>query len=236
MTRNRTKYKSLFFDLDDTLWDTGHNNKECLEEIYDAYHFGRHYPSFEAFFNTYMPHNLLLWEQYRNHEIDRQTLLLERLLHVLRPMGIDDRGYALNLNKDFLQRTTTKTRTIAGAKELLEYLYAGGYRLFIISNGFREIQSLKLQNCGLASYFERIILSEDASIRKPHKGIFDFALINTNSCRSESLMIGDSWDADIAGARQAKIDQLWFNPDNLPPSRFEPTYNVSYLSEIKEIL
>ena len=37
------KYKSLFIDLDDTLWDTYHNNKECLEEVYTAHHFDRYY-------------------------------------------------------------------------------------------------------------------------------------------------------------------------------------------------
>ena len=62
------KYKSLFIDLDDTLWDTYHNNKECLEEVYVAHHFDRHYASFEAFFDIYWPHNNLLWEQYRNNE------------------------------------------------------------------------------------------------------------------------------------------------------------------------
>ena len=93
----RTGYKSLFFDLDDTLWDTYHNNKECLEEIYVDYRFDRHYDSFEMFFGRYMPHNLKLWEQYRNHEIDRRTLILERLLYMLRPMGIDDVDFTLKL-------------------------------------------------------------------------------------------------------------------------------------------
>ena len=51
-------YKSIFIDLDDTLWDTYHNNKECLEELYTDYHFNRYYASFEAFFDIYMPHNL----------------------------------------------------------------------------------------------------------------------------------------------------------------------------------
>ena len=41
-------YKSIFIDLDDTLWDTYHNNKECLEELYTDYHFNRYYASFEA--------------------------------------------------------------------------------------------------------------------------------------------------------------------------------------------
>ncbi|MDR2918101.1 MAG: YjjG family noncanonical pyrimidine nucleotidase [Tannerella sp.] len=228
-------YKSLFFDLDDTLWDTQYNNKECLKEIYIDYKFARHYESFEAFYNIYMPHNLKLWAHYRKHEIDRKTLILERFLHILRPMGIDDEDYTLKLNHDFLQRTTTKTKLIPGAIDLLKYLRPY-YRMFILSNGFREIQSLKMENSGLSPYFEKIILSEDANIQKPHKGIFDFALTTTNSRRKESIMIGDSWEADIEGAFQSKIDQIWFNPDKLEHKKFHATYQVNTLLQIKDIL
>jgi putative hydrolase of the HAD superfamily len=229
------KYRSVFFDLDDTLWDTFRNNRKCLEEIFNEYKFGEYYSSFDDFFNLYMPNNLLLWEKYRNNEIDRQTLITDRLLHVLRPMGLDDKDYALRLNDDFLQRTTTKTVVIDGAKEILEYLH-GNYRLFILSNGFREIQSLKLQNTGLYHYFERMILSEDASIQKPHKKIFDFALKNTNSRRNESIMIGDSFEVDIIGAQNSKIDQVWFNPGNLDCPDLPPTYSIIKLSDLKKIL
>lgn len=228
-------YKSLFIDLDDTLWDTARNNKECLEELYADYRMDRHYASFEAFYQIYMPHNLDLWAKYRSGEIDRQTLIVERFRFVLRPLGIEDTKEVLKVNDDFLERTTRKTRLIPGAIELLEYLRPR-YRMYILSNGFREVQSLKLENSGLAPYFDRLILSEDACIQKPHKGIFDYALINTNSRRRESLMIGDSWDADIVGAYGAKIDQLWLNPEGLPAKGFTPTYTVGSLLEIKQLI
>lgn len=229
------RYKSLFIDLDDTLWDTYHNNKECLKEVYTAHNFGRYYASFEAFFDIYWPHNMLLWEQYRNREIDKQFLIVDRFRYVLRPLGIEDDKTSLAINNEFLQRTTTKTRLVPGAIELLEYLHPS-YRLFILSNGFREVQSKKLINSGLAPYIERMVLSEDACIQKPHKEIFDYALRNTNSRRSESLMIGDCWEADIVGAHNSRIDQIWLNPDKLPAKGFEPTYTVTSLQEIKEIL
>ncbi|MDR3267892.1 MAG: YjjG family noncanonical pyrimidine nucleotidase [Tannerella sp.] len=230
------RYKSLFFDLDDTLWDTVHNNRECLEEIFTEYRFDRHYDSFETFYDTYMPYNLSLWKQYRNHEIDRRTLILDRLLYVLRPMGIDDAEYALKINSDYMRRTTQKDKLLPGAIELLEYLKPC-YRMFILSNGFREIQSLKMRKAGLASYFEKVILSEDAKIQKPQKAIFDFALRSTNSRRNESLMIGDSWEADMEGAYHAGIDQLWFNPERLPvKGHFVPTFQVHALAEIQAVL
>ena len=229
------KYKNLFIDLDDTLWDTYHNNKECLKELYADYKMDRHYASFEAFFAIYMPHNEELWAKYRNGEIDRQTLIIDRFLYVFRPLGIDDPKEILRINNDFLQRTTLQKRLVPGAIDLLEHLRPY-YRMFILSNGFREVQALKLQNSGLAPYFDRMILSEDAVIQKPHKGIFDYALINTNSRRTESLMIGDSWDADIVGAYQSRMDQIWFNPKDYPAKGFVPTYTVKRLDEIKNIL
>ena len=154
---------------------------------------------------------------------------------MLRPLGITRKEEVLAINDDFLRRTTTKTRLIPGAIELLEYLRPS-YRMFILSNGFREVQFLKLSNAGLAPYFERMILSEDAQIQKPHKGIFDYALKNTNSRRAESLMIGDSWEADIVGAYQSRIAQIWLNPDGLPTQGFTPTYTVRSLAEIRGIL
>lgn len=229
------KYRTLFIDLDDTLWDTFQNNKECLEELYVAHSFGQHYASFEAFFDRYMPHNLHLWAQYRNGEIDKQTLILERFAYMTRPMGITDKREILKLNHEFLQRTTTKSRLVPGTLDLLEYLHPH-YRLIILSNGFREVQSEKLNNSGLAPYFEQMILSEDAQVQKPHRGIFDFALQCTHACRTNSLMIGDSWEADIVGAHHSHIDQLWFNPEGTPPTGFTPTYTVSSLAEIKAIL
>lgn len=229
------KYKNIFLDLDDTLWDTYHNNKECLEELYTDYQWDRYYASFEALYSIYMPHNMKLWEMYRNHQIDRQALIFERFNHILSPMGITRREEVLAINHDFLRRTTSKTRLIEGAIELLEYL-CPSYRLFILSNGFREVQFKKLENSGLSPYIDRMILSEDAGIQKPHKEIFDFALINTNSRRYESLMIGDSWDADIVGAYRSKIDQIWLNPRQDEPQEFIPTYTVRSLEEIKQIL
>ncbi|MDR1644519.1 MAG: YjjG family noncanonical pyrimidine nucleotidase [Tannerellaceae bacterium] len=229
-------YKSLFFDFDDTLWDTQLNNKACLEDMYADYHFDRYYTSFEAFYDYYAPHNQELWRQYRHHIIDRYTLTVERFRHILIPAGVSDAETALRLNRDFLERTTQKTALIAGAVDLLEYLRPH-YRVFLLSNGFREVQRKKLERSGLADYFERLILSEDAGIQKPHKEIFDFALKNTNSRRRQTLMIGDCWEADIAGAYYAGIDQLWLNPRKLPPLEdFTPTFTVDSLAAIQAIL
>ena len=116
------RYKSLFIDLDDTLWDTFHNNKECLKELYAELRLERHYASFEAFFSRYMPNNLELWAKYRRGEIDRLTLIIERFRPFLRPLGIVSQKDILKINNHFLAQTTKQTRLIPGAIELLEHL------------------------------------------------------------------------------------------------------------------
>lgn len=228
-------YKHLFIDLDDTLWDIHRNGRECLEEIYRDYGYAEFYPSFDDYYQVYMPGNHHLWALYRQAKISKEELIVERFLVPVRTFGIDDPAYAKKLNDDFLDRTTRKTRLIEGALELLAYLKPR-YRMHILSNGFREVQYKKIENSGLMPYFDKIILSEDAGINKPHPDMFTYALKNTNSKRNQTIMIGDSWDADIVGARNSRIAQIWLNPADEAPQGFKPTHTVHTLAEIKNIL
>jgi putative hydrolase of the HAD superfamily len=182
-----------------------------------------------------MPGNHRLWALYRQGEIKKEALIVERFLAPVRAFGIDDPVYAKRLSDDFLERTTRKTGLIDGTMALLDYLKPR-YRMHILSNGFREVQYKKIENAGLGPYFDKIILSEDAGINKPHAGMFTYALKNCNARRDQTIMIGDSWDADIVGAYNSRIAQIWFNPKKEKPAGFEPTYTVHALQEIKEIL
>ena len=228
-------YKHLFIDLDDTLWDIHNNSKECLVEIYNDYGYNKYYESFDDYYNVYMPSNFHLWGLYRNGTINKDELIVERFLVPVREFGIDDADYAKKLSDDFLERTTLKTKLVDGTMDLLEYLKPK-YKMHILSNGFREVQYKKIENSGLKPYFDKIILSDDIGINKPHIEFFNYALEKTKANPSDTLMIGDSWDADILGAYNSDIHQLWFNPEGFPSDGFTPTYCVKSLDEIKDIL
>lgn len=229
-------YKNLFFDFDDTLWDIHANGREAMKETYELYGLKNNFSSFEEFYDVhYMPKNHELWEKYRLGIIQKSELVLQRFLYPLRQGGIDDETYALKMSDDFLEATTTKTKLIPYAKEILEYLYPR-YRMFILSNGFTEVQYKKLERSNLSRYFEKVILSEDAKANKPSPEIFDYALKNTNSRRKESIMIGDSWEADIVGAKNSRIDQIFLDHENKQETEFQPTYVIKSLKEIENIL
>ncbi len=228
-------YRDLFIDLDDTIWDFQANSLICLKEIYRDYKYDEFYPTFEDYYDVFLPSNQNLWALYREGKIDRDELIVERILAPIREFGFDNPQYAIEVSDDYLERTTLQTSLVEGSIELLEYLKPR-YKMHILSNGFTEVQYKKIENSGLSSFFDKIILSEDAGINKPHPDIFTYALKQIGGTPTQTLMIGDSWDADIVGARNSNIDQIWFNPEGLTQNGFKPTHTVSSLKEILNIL
>ena len=228
-------YKTIFFDLDNTLWDTESNGKESMEEVYQDYGFDSLFLDFETFYTIYWSNNLKLWDQYQKGEISKQTLIVERLYFPLKPYMEYNEEFILSLNDDFLHRTSLRKKLIPDAMEILEYLKPK-YKLYIISNGFTEVQHKKLKNSDLLRFFEEIILSDWVGVNKPHPEIFRKALEIASSHSDETIMIGDSWDADIVGAKNACIDQVWLNLNTTQKREFEPTFQISSLKEIRNIL
>ena len=150
-------------------------------------------------------------------------------------MGVDDPELVHAYMKAFFRIIPTKQKLMPHARDVLEYLN-GKYRLYILSNGFRELQSRKLASAGIEGYFRKVILSEDLKVNKPRAEIFYFALSATQSELRESLMIGDSFDTDIVGARGVGMDQVFYNHRHRTELPFRPTYEVASLTELFDLL
>ncbi|MDO9152507.1 MAG: HAD-IA family hydrolase [Paludibacter sp.] len=148
---------------------------------------------------------------YGKGEITKEFLMVERFRHPLVFVGVDNDELAVQIGDQFLEILPTKTTLIPYAKELLDYLHPN-YPLTIISNGFIEVQYKKLRSANIEHYFSHVVLSEAAKALKPDKRIFEYALQLNGAKASETIMIGDSYEADIRGARNAGIDQVYFNP------------------------
>ena len=226
-------YKHLFFDLDRTLWDFETNALDTFKDIYEKFKLNRFIAAFDEFVSVYHSHNNRLWEQYRNGELPKATLSQQRFEFTLRDFGVDDKAFAGQIAQDYLTISPTKTVLFPYAIEVLESLKQIR-QLHIITNGFIEVQKVKLQRSRLNPYFTQVITSEDAGAMKPNRRIFDFAVEKTNALRSESLMIGDDYTADIIGAKEAGIDQVFFNPQRKKTEQ-KATYEIQSLKELLSI-
>jgi putative hydrolase of the HAD superfamily len=229
------KYKYIFFDLDHTLWDFERNAEETKQEIYIRYGLkDRGIESYQAFREKYVPINTGLWDLYRENKIEKDDLNFKRFYLTLCQFGIEDKVLGASMANDFIDGISEKTFLFPYAVEILEYLNPK-YLLYIITNGFEEVQYRKLAKSGMDKYFTKIITSEAAGSKKPDSEIFRYAFELTGASLSESIMIGDDPLVDIGGARNFGIDQLFVNFDGSLPS-CGATYEVSSLREIEDIL
>ena len=232
------KYQDLFIDFDDTLYDTYGNAVIALRETFGHFRLGRYFPDPQLFYDVYWRNNIDLWSRYAKGEITRDYLIVERFRKPL-SVGMGDAastGFCLEMSDVFLDFCSSKPGVIDGAHELMDYLRQKGYRMHMCSNGFHEAQYKKLAACGLRDYFDTIILSEDAGANKPSKDFFDYALRTTGATRERTLMIGDNINTDILGAQSSGLDTLLFNRWQVDASDIRPTFTVSALKDIQDML
>jgi putative hydrolase of the HAD superfamily len=229
------KYKHLFFDLDHTLWDFDANARLTLHELYVSRELkdkGVH--DFDLFHKNYLGHNNRLWDKYRNGLLKVDDLRWKRMFLTLLDFQIGDEELARSLGENFLNMLPTRNLLFPFAVEMLEYLTDKGYDLHLITNGFEKTQHSKLQFSGLSKFFKEVVTSEGSNSVKPKKEIFEYALKITGSLPHKSIMIGDSIEADIQGAMNVGIDQVYVNHTGEKTS-LAPTYTICSLIELRDI-
>ena len=228
-------YKNIFFDLDDTLWAFSVNARDAFEEMYRKYDYDRFFHSFAHFYELYQKRNLELWEAYEQGQVTKEELNRQRFLYPLEQVGAGDADLAQHFSTDYFSVLPTKKKLMPHAREVLEYL-SGRYRLYILSNGFRELQSCKMRSAGIDGYFRKVVLSDDIGVLKPHATIFHFALSATQSQLEESLMVGDNWTNDVAGAAGVGMHQVFYDVEGRTGLPFRPTFHIHDLKELMGLL
>jgi putative hydrolase of the HAD superfamily len=238
----KKKYTHLFFDLDNTLWDFEQNSQIAMQKTLSHFKLNEKGIGFEAFYDSYTTHNKQLWSEYREGKVIKKELKRLRFEQTFKELGITGID-PLEMNLFYLTEMPLQTNLVEGAVELLNYLALRGYYLFIITNGFREVQLKKIEVSGLQKYFTKVYISEDIKAPKPSQKIFEHAIKSSNAKKETSLMIGDDYQTDIVGALQFGIDAAWLDSssrlqhiNNLIASASNNFFTVRSIRELKQIL
>jgi len=229
--KSEIKYRHIFFDLDHTIWDFDKNAEETLHELYGIYalkELGLHSP--DLFIETYTRNNHRLWAEYHVGKITKTELREERFKKTFLDLGLHPDLVPVGFEDDYVQLCPTKTNLFPDAHETLEYLRSK-YTLHLISNGFRESTQLKISGTNIGGYFQHVIISEVVGVNKPDKAIFQHALDLAGASKNESLMIGDSVEADVRGALDFGMDAIYFNPAGLD----KPDDVIVQIASLKEL-
>jgi putative hydrolase of the HAD superfamily len=224
--------KHIFFDLDDTLWDFEKNSSSVLQELFTEFDLSSKLKTdYDTFHSTYKFVNNKLWQQYYRKEIDKIFLRNHRFLFAFNEFGYDNFDENMQVTELYLQRSPYGKHLKDGCHETLTYL-GKKYKLHLITNGFKEVQHIKLDNCGLRSYFDQIIISEEHHLTKPDEKIFRLAETLSNASRHECLMIGDNMESDIEGARNAGWKSVYYSKEKGD----QDTYSIDHLLSLKDVL
>jgi putative hydrolase of the HAD superfamily len=227
-------YRHIFFDLDNTLWDYQANMRETFSEIFQELNIAGIQEHFDEFVRLFIENNDKCWKAYRKGLISKELLRRKRFSDTLESIGIKDDSIIVPMADLYQGRVSRKSNLFPGVHETLAYLKEK-YALYIITNGFIEIQTNKLESAELSQYFKRIFMAEATGFQKPDKRFFYHALSSVHAKKQESLMVGDDMDADIIGAKEAGIDQVFFNPLGIQ-HEIPVTYEIQAIEELRKII
>ncbi|MDO9000006.1 MAG: YjjG family noncanonical pyrimidine nucleotidase [Bacteroidota bacterium] len=222
--------KHIFFDLDDTLWDFEKNSIYILQQLFLEFDLKHKLKTdFENFAGIYKTVNLQLWQQYSKKEITKDYLRNRRFNLVFNQFNYDNYDENIIITEHYLNRAPKGKHLKEGCIETLNYLKQN-YHLHIITNGFKEIQGIKIESCGLKDYFKNIIISEEHQLSKPEEKIFRLAEDFAFAKKEECVMIGDNFESDVEGALNAGWKAIYFAPEN---SIINKGSHIKNLSELK---
>lgn len=221
------KYQWILFDADETLFH------------FDAYQglqlmFSRFDVDFDHHdYQHYQAVNRPLWVDYQDGKISATQLQTTRFEIWAGRLEVP----AQRLNSEFLTAMADICSLLPGAKALIEAL-DGKVNMGIITNGFTDLQTVRLERTGLKEVFFPLIISEQVGMAKPDAGIFEHAFVHMDHPpKDQILMVGDNPHSDILGGINAGIHTCWLNINSDDkPDGIEPHYQVASLGELQQLL
>ena len=224
----------LFFDLDRTLWDFDQNSENALRQLFATEELEAQIGGFEHFHKQYVYQNAHLWKLYGKGIIKKDELRYERFRVTLKHFKIIDEALVRRMSDAYVSISPLQTALFPKALETLQELKQMGFQLHIITNGFQEVQFVKLENCGMRAFFDVVVCSEFVGKNKPDPAIFKYALNQAGAKAEKSVMIGDDYHVDVAGALRAGMQAVWFDPTAKNTYHYENC--ISELSLLPELL
>jgi YjjG family noncanonical pyrimidine nucleotidase len=226
------RYKAIFFDADDTLFDYPRAERAALKACLREFRIGL---ELGVFLESYRRHNRDVWRAFERGETGQVRLRVERFRRVAAELGLD--GLPLDrISAFYLEALSGQPPLLPGALATVRSL-ALKYPLALVTNGIASVQRRRFMASPITRYFKSVVISEEVGIAKPDPRIFEPALRMTGLAAGEVLYVGDSVTSDMAAARNAGMDFCWLNPGRAPvPDGFAPAFVIEAIGELPPCL
>lgn len=179
-----------------------------------------------------------------NHKQLRTTKLdLKDLFTEVETLVLNEQLLA-KLEEIYYEPTVAATQALPNMQDILIELQKK-YKLAVISNTRSHyFIEESIRRAGLIGFFDVVITSDKVGWRKPDSRIFEVALNHLNLEASQTIMIGDSLEKDIAGARALGMNTIWLSlnsssdltQSNVQPSNIQPNYEAKHPLDILQFI
>lgn len=231
-------YKTIIFDLDDTLNDDTKNVKEAFKIIMNTDYTEEKFEIFREIDKNLWRDRAagIIKDPREGMSKDEKTewIRAQRFIRYFKNISYEE---AVDINNKYMEGLKLKVQEIEGAKEVIKYLKDKQYKIIIASNGPSTAIPAKLKGLGLNEYIDETFAADECGSMKPHAYFYEalFNKINNHNTK-EMLFIGDELEKDIKGGNEIGMDTCWFNIRNDDTSVYKPTYEIHKLEELKNIL
>ncbi len=220
--------------MDNTIWDFKANARDAFFDVFEQLGISSQIKELDYFLQIYERNNELLWSEYRKGKVKKEQMRIDRMDLTFKELGIDDPDLPHKVGSLYVLTSPTKTNLFPMVYETLDYLKEK-YKLYILTNGFSEIQMQKINNCRLDHYFTKLFMAEMVGYQKPDRRFFEYAIKSVHAHKNECLIVGDDPEADIRGGWNAGIDQVFFNTGK-KRCIIQPTWEIDSFDRLMDFL
>lgn len=235
-------YKTLIFDLDDTLTDDHENTKEAFKILMNS----RNEEFSEENFDRFYKIDKYVWRERSAGRLlgpyeddnEKKTEWI-RAMRFIKYYGEENISYedAVIANNIYMEGLKKKVVSRDGTYEVLEYLFSKEYRIIIATNGPIVPLKTKLEKLNIDKFIDIVFSAEEVGFMKPSSNFFNGLIEKAKiDIKENVLFIGDELEKDIKGANENGLDVCWCNYNNEINSKYSIKYEIHNLKELKNIL
>lgn len=195
------KYNTILLDADGTILDFEKASRVSFSNLMEEYEIQDTEENYELFNQICRRY----WSEFELGKIDRTSLVSGIYGDFFSAMHRTNIDY-YEADKRSLFYLSQTGFLLPGALEFVKKISKNA-SVFILTNGYDQVQRSRLQRAGVMQYVSGVYTSEQIGFSKPQPEYFQYFFNDRPDLKKEEMiMLGDSIASDISGAKQAGID------------------------------
>lgn len=228
---------TIIFDVDDTLYDQAQSFHKTVRKLFQEQLSNE---EIDQLYKASRKYSEILFDQSEAGEISKFEWQTGRIIASCKDFNIPIDTEKAAIFHDMYVAEQKNITLFPEVEVLLNELFKEGKQLGILTNGVEKHQAMKIKQLGLSHWIpaEKTFISGTIGHAKPKREVFDFIEEKMDLDQTKTVYIGDNFEKDIIGAKQAGWQAVWMNhrKRDLPANAtYKPDKEVHSAKELLDL-